>query len=257
MEYRLINLETSLNAMSVEQIESLYNGLYALQEAPGSKVDEITESILAPLQAEMKRDTAARFIQKMIFAEITSRLRTMSTDLKPSELKIGTLVKMNCKFIGIEYSTSGQLVDDETGKNYGKYMRNHPEEVYEITGTDYVAKDEGRYAYYQLSGYMAGMNWAEAELIVQQKKRGPLTYQELFERENKPVWGFDFAAKKGSWAFVRIIMSTNGSRLAHLAGGKIRFGPASQYGKSWIAYDDEPSSMDSPASPSRNGSEET
>lgn len=76
-------------------------------------------------------------------------------------LEIGDKVKMNIKVIGegdldgVEFTTNG--------KNYWRYMNQHPDEIYTITGFDFSNDEETTY---NLSGYMADNNWYSAELIL-------------------------------------------------------------------------------------------
>ena len=55
---------------------------------------------------------------------------------------------------GVAYTTDG--------KDYWRYMNQHPDEVYTITGLD-LDYDE---SIYELSGPMAGTTWASDELIL-------------------------------------------------------------------------------------------
>lgn len=76
-------------------------------------------------------------------------------------LEIGDKVRMNITIIadedldGIEYTKSGV--------NYWRYMNQHPEEVYTVTGLDFSNDDETGYF---LSGAMEGNNWLSSELIL-------------------------------------------------------------------------------------------
>lgn len=75
-------------------------------------------------------------------------------------LKVGDRVKMNIAVIaeedmdGIEFTI--------TGKNYWRYMCEHPDEVYTVTAIDPDYND----APYFLSGYMHDNNWSSDELIL-------------------------------------------------------------------------------------------
>lgn len=76
-------------------------------------------------------------------------------------LNVGDKVKMNIPVIadgamdGVEYTASG--------KNYWRYMNEHPDEVYTVEGYDF----ENEQCPYILSGYMSsiGGNWSADELI--------------------------------------------------------------------------------------------
>ena len=84
----------------------------------------------------------------------------MLTETSGQVLEIGDKVRMNIAQIekgdmdGVEFTT--------TGKNYWRYMNEHPNEVYTITGLDF---DTGDTTSYELSGEMAGENWYSEELI--------------------------------------------------------------------------------------------
>lgn len=75
-------------------------------------------------------------------------------------LKIGDRVRMNISVIaeedldGIEVTASG--------KDYWRYMNQHPDEVYTIVALNF---DYGE-APYILSGYMGDNNWGSDELIL-------------------------------------------------------------------------------------------
>lgn len=72
-------------------------------------------------------------------------------------LNIGDHVKMNIDFIG-----KGDLDGVEftlSGKNYWRYMNEHPDEVYTVTGYD-SENDQ-----YILSGFMSDNTWYADELI--------------------------------------------------------------------------------------------
>lgn len=76
-------------------------------------------------------------------------------------LNVGDKVKMNIPVIaegemdGVEYTASG--------KNYWRYMNEHPDEVYTVEGYDL----NNEQCPYILSGYMSsvGGNWSADELI--------------------------------------------------------------------------------------------
>jgi len=78
------------------------------------------------------------------------------------QLKVGDRVRMNIPVIaegemdGVEYTASG--------KDYWRYMKEHPDEVYTITRIDFDNED----CPYILSGYMEsdGGNWSSDELIL-------------------------------------------------------------------------------------------
>ena len=76
-------------------------------------------------------------------------------------LNIGDKVKMNISAIGqgdldgVEFTT--------TGKNYWRYMNQHPDEVYTVVDYDFSNENETGYV---LSGYMEDNNWYADELIL-------------------------------------------------------------------------------------------
>ena len=74
-------------------------------------------------------------------------------------LKVGDRVKMNIEGIG-QRSPDG-VEFTKSGKNYWRYMNQHPDEVYTITKVDFSYDD----CPYFLSGYM-DTNWAADELIL-------------------------------------------------------------------------------------------
>ncbi len=74
-------------------------------------------------------------------------------------LKVGDRVKMNIEAIG-QGSLDG-IEFTKSGKNYWRYMNQHPDEVYTITKVDFSYDD----CPYFLSGYM-DTNWAADELIL-------------------------------------------------------------------------------------------
>lgn len=76
-------------------------------------------------------------------------------------LNIGDRVKMNIAAIG-----EGDLDGVEftsTGKNYWRYMNQHPDEIYTVVGYDSSNDNEMGYV---LSGYMEDNNWYADELIL-------------------------------------------------------------------------------------------
>ena len=76
-------------------------------------------------------------------------------------LKIGDKVKMNIEVIG-QGDLDGVEIGDNDSVNYWRYMNQHPDEVYTITGLnlDYDTCP------YELSGAMSGNTWASDELIL-------------------------------------------------------------------------------------------
>lgn len=74
-------------------------------------------------------------------------------------LKVGDRVKMNIEAIG-QGSLDG-IEFTKSGKNYWRYMNQHPDEVYTITKVDFSYD----VCPYFLSGYM-DTNWAADELIL-------------------------------------------------------------------------------------------
>lgn len=75
-------------------------------------------------------------------------------------LEIGDHVKMNIEAIGKGDMDGVEFT--KTGKNYWRYMNQHPDEVYTITEID----GETEQPSYYLSGDMAGENWYSDELIL-------------------------------------------------------------------------------------------
>ena len=76
-------------------------------------------------------------------------------------LKIGDKVRMNIEVIG-QGDLDGVEIGDNDSVNYWRYMNQHPDEVYTITGLnlDYDTCP------YELSGAMSGNTWASDELIL-------------------------------------------------------------------------------------------
>ena len=75
-------------------------------------------------------------------------------------LEIGDKVRMN-----IAELANGDLDGVEvtaSGKNYWRYMNEHPDEVYTVTGFDFNQDP----CIYKLSGFMADNTWAADELIL-------------------------------------------------------------------------------------------
>lgn len=75
-------------------------------------------------------------------------------------LNVGDKVKMNIPFIGSGDLDGVEITAD--GKNYWRYMNEHPYEVYTIVGFDFSNENEVSYI---LDGYMGGNNWYSDELI--------------------------------------------------------------------------------------------
>lgn len=76
------------------------------------------------------------------------------------QLEIGDRVKMNLEVVG-----KGDLDGVEftkTGKNYWRYMNQHPDEVYTVTALDLSGDD----TQYVLSGFMGDNTWYADELIL-------------------------------------------------------------------------------------------
>lgn len=76
------------------------------------------------------------------------------------QLEIGDKVRMNIKQIGDGDLDGIEITAD--GKNYWKYMNEHPDEVFTVVGFDFSNDDETSY---ELDGYMSGNNWYADELI--------------------------------------------------------------------------------------------
>ena len=77
------------------------------------------------------------------------------------QLEIGDRVKMNIDAIEKEGDLDGVEIT-ATGKNYWKYMNEHPDEVYTVTAFDFSDENEVSYV---LSGFMGDNNWFANELI--------------------------------------------------------------------------------------------
>lgn len=87
-------------------------------------------------------------------------------------LEIGDRVKMNIAEIG-----SGDMDGVEftcTGKNYWRYMNQHPDEIYTVVDFDFSGEETS----YILSGEMSGNNWYPEELILVPE---PKTYFEAIK----------------------------------------------------------------------------
>lgn len=83
-------------------------------------------------------------------------------------LNVGDKVKMNIEAIG-----KGDLDGVEitsTGKNYWRYMNEHPNEIYTVTGLDFTHDSE---CIYVLSGFMGDNTWASDELIHVPEAKNP------------------------------------------------------------------------------------
>lgn len=84
----------------------------------------------------------------------------MIKEVSGHQLKIGDKVKMN-----IAVLAQGDLDGVEitaTGKNYWRYMNEHPDEVYTVIGIDLTVDSE---CIYKLDGFMGDNTWAADELI--------------------------------------------------------------------------------------------
>lgn len=79
-------------------------------------------------------------------------------------LEIGDKVKMNLPALEKEVEEDGGdgIEFTNTGKNYLRYVREHPDEVYTITAVDFRYED----CPYILSGYMGDNGWSSDELIL-------------------------------------------------------------------------------------------
>ena len=82
------------------------------------------------------------------------------TPVSGHQLEIGDKVRMNIKQIGDGDLDGIEITAD--GKNYWKYMNEHPDEVFTVVGFDFSNDDETSY---ELDGYMSGNNWYADELI--------------------------------------------------------------------------------------------
>ena len=82
------------------------------------------------------------------------------TPVSGHQLEIGDKVRMNIKQIGDGDLDGIEITAD--GKNYWKYMNEHPNEVFTVVGFDFSNDDETSY---ELDGYMSGNNWYADELI--------------------------------------------------------------------------------------------
>lgn len=74
-------------------------------------------------------------------------------------LNVGDKVRMNIPVIGADDLDGIEVT--ATGKDYWRYMNEHPDEVYTITKYDLDYED----CPYRLSGYMSDNTWASDELI--------------------------------------------------------------------------------------------
>lgn len=74
-------------------------------------------------------------------------------------LNKGDRVKMNISVIG-EGDLDGVQITC-SGKDYWRYMNEHPDEVYTVEDIDFSGRD----TQYILSGYMSGNTWYAEELI--------------------------------------------------------------------------------------------
>lgn len=82
-------------------------------------------------------------------------------DTTPPVFTIGDKVKMNIK--AFDKSDLDGVAFTASGKNYWKYMNEHPDEVYTIVATDETLRNE---CIYVLSGFMGGNTWAADELLL-------------------------------------------------------------------------------------------
>ena len=76
------------------------------------------------------------------------------------QLEIGDRVKMNLEVIGKGDMDGVEFT--KTGKNYWRYMNQHPDEVYTVTAIDLSGDD----TQYILSGFMGDNTWYADELIL-------------------------------------------------------------------------------------------
>jgi ribA/ribD-fused uncharacterized protein len=94
-------------------------------------------------------------------------------DTTPLVFAIGDKVKMNIK--AFDTTDLDGVAYTKSGKNYWKYMNEHPNEVYTITEIDTSMNND---CVYVLSGYMSDNTWAADELI-------PVTDEPCFECETR------------------------------------------------------------------------
>lgn len=83
-------------------------------------------------------------------------------ELTGHTLELGDRVRMNIEAIG-KTDLDGVLFTSN-GKDYWRYMNQHPDEVYTVTGFDFQT-DENEVTYV-LSGYMGDNNWYSSDLIL-------------------------------------------------------------------------------------------
>lgn len=98
------------------------------------------------------------------------------------QLNVGDKVKMNIAAIragdldGVEFTA--------TGKDYWRYMNEHPDEVYTVTKLD-LNQDE---CIYVLSGYMCDNTWAADELIHIPEPASMFEVMKNLTREESPAF---------------------------------------------------------------------
>lgn len=84
----------------------------------------------------------------------------MIKEMSGHQLQIGDKMRMNIAELekgdldGVEFTT--------TGKDYWRYMNEHPNEVYTVVGIDLETAGE---CIYMLDGFMSDNTWAADELI--------------------------------------------------------------------------------------------
>ena len=81
-------------------------------------------------------------------------------EISGHQLEIGDRVKMNLEVIGKGDMDGVEFT--KTGKNYWRYMNQHPDEVYTVTAIDLSGDD----TQYILSGFMGDNTWYADELIL-------------------------------------------------------------------------------------------
>jgi hypothetical protein len=97
-------------------------------------------------------------------------------------LKVGDRVRMNIPVIekgdmdGVEFTADG--------KDYWRYMNEHPDEVYTVTAIE--ADDCCSECIYVLSGYMGDNTWASDELILVPQPETMFEVMKNLTREESP-----------------------------------------------------------------------
>lgn len=148
------------------------------------------------------------------------------------QLDVGDKVKMNIAAIG-----AGDLDGVEftnTGKDYWRYMNEHPDEVYTVTKLDLDQEP----CIYVLSGYMGDNTWAADELIHIPEPTSVFEVMKNLTREESPAFILSMIhhlCKDGIPSLETVLTwldsqpRQNNTRDAFLISN----------GKSWVAYRNE------------------